>query len=288
MNDEGAVELIPVSAIRVINPRVRDKKRFADIVANIRAIGLKRPITVRRHGEDDYEVVCGQGRLEAYMALGQSHIPAIVTEYDRKQAMLASLVENIARRRLRAIDQIQAIRWMNDNGSSIEDIARKTGLAERYVQSILRLLNDGETRLLDAALHGRIPITIATKIAEAKDEDAQQVLMAAYEAGEIRQKTVAAFRRVLQQRKFFGKGESVRDGERKRKPSAEVFRNSYRQLANRQRVMIKKARSCEARLLALTAAFRTLMADEDFVTLLRAEKIGTIPKFLAARIKERD
>jgi ParB family chromosome partitioning protein len=281
-----SIEMIPVASIKIINPRARDKKRFAEIVDNIQRIGLKRPITVRKHGENQFEVVCGQGRLEAYMALGQTEIPAIVTTYDRKEAMLASLVENIARCRIRAVEQIQAIQWMQNHGNDPEAIARKTGLAEGYVKSILRLLKNGETRLLDAALHGRIPITIATRIAEAKDEDAQQILMAAYEAGEIKQKSVTAFRRIIQQRKFWGKDEANRSRDRKRRPSAEVFRNSYRQLAERQRVMIRKARSCEARLLALSAAFRTLTADEDFVTLLRAEKIGTIPKFLADRIKE--
>jgi ParB family chromosome partitioning protein len=285
-NQPTKVEMIPVNRIRIINPRVRDKKRFAEIISNIGSIGLKRPITVRRHGDDDYEVVCGQGRLEAYMALGQTEIPAIVSTYDRKEAMLASLVENIARRRIRAIEQIQSIHWMHEQGNDTATIARKTGLGEGYIQAILRLLKNGETRLLDAALHGRIPITIATRIADSPDGETQQVLMAAYEAGEIKQRTLDVLRKVIQQRKFWGKDDGNRHGDRKRKPSSDTFRNSYRQLADRQRLMIKKARSCEARLLALTAAFRTLTADDNFVNLLRAEKIGTMPKFLAQRIKE--
>ncbi|MDB6095549.1 MAG: putative transcriptional regulator [Verrucomicrobia bacterium] len=284
------IELIPISRIRVMNPRARDKRRFDAIVQNIAAIGLKRPITLRRHGKDadaHYEVVCGQGRLEAFMALGQSHIPAIVSEYDRKDAMLASLVENIARRPVRAIEQIKSIRWMKENGSDHDEIARKTGLGKPYVQSILRLLENGETRLLDAALHGRIPITIATNIATLNDDESQRILMSAYDAGEIKQKTLSVFKKLVERRKFFGKGCDDRPSrERVRKPSTEQFRSSYRQLAGRQKLMIKKARTCEARLLALTAAFRTLTDDEGFVNLLRAEKIGTMPKFLAERIRE--
>lgn len=282
-----SVELIPVNQIRIMNPRARDKKRFTEIVGNIEHVGLKRPITVRRHGDDHFEVVCGQGRLEAYMALGQTHIPAIVSGYDRKEAMLASLVENIARRPIRAIEQIEAIRWMKTQGNDLSAISRKTGLAERYIQSILHLLENGETRLLDAALHGRIPITIATRIAQTKDDDVQRVLMAAYDAGEIKQSSLPFFRQLIQHRKAWGKGYGDRSkSDRKRKPSSEVFLASYRQLADRQRLMVKKARACEARLLALTAAFRTLTADDNFVNLLRAEKIGTMPKFLAERIRE--
>ncbi len=40
------VEMIPTDRITVINPRVRNKKVFKDIVSNIAEIGLKRPITV--------------------------------------------------------------------------------------------------------------------------------------------------------------------------------------------------------------------------------------------------
>ena len=47
------VEMLPVERIRVMNPRVRDKKRFAEIVRNIETIGLKRPITVRQDPESN-------------------------------------------------------------------------------------------------------------------------------------------------------------------------------------------------------------------------------------------
>ena len=42
------IENIPISEIRVTNPRTRSKGRFQEIVASIAAVGLKRPITVSR------------------------------------------------------------------------------------------------------------------------------------------------------------------------------------------------------------------------------------------------
>jgi len=289
--DDGEVQMIPVSAIRVVNPRVRDAKRFEVIVRNIEQVGLKRPISVtpcRLPAPDGvaYDLVCGQGRLEAFLSLGQTHIPAFVKGFDRQTSLIASLVENIARRRVRAIDQIQSIKWMRDQGQGFDDIARKTGLGAAYVQDIVVLIERGEDRLLDAALHERIPISIATKIAETPDADVQRVLMEAYERKEFNQKTLTAFREVVQHRRSLGPGYTDgRSGPRVRR-SVDSFVASYRAQAERQRLLIKKARACEARLLAITAAFKVLMADEDFVTLLRAEKIGTLPKFLAERIGE--
>jgi ParB family chromosome partitioning protein len=66
--DADAIELIPIEQITVINPRVRNKKIFKEIVSNIADLGLKRPITVTRRDDVDgprYALVCGQGRLEA-------------------------------------------------------------------------------------------------------------------------------------------------------------------------------------------------------------------------------
>ena len=51
MNDQPdpeAIEMIPIDRVTVINPRVRNKRVFAEIVSNISEIGLKRPITVTR------------------------------------------------------------------------------------------------------------------------------------------------------------------------------------------------------------------------------------------------
>jgi hypothetical protein len=79
-----AVTLVPVNRIEVLNSRERNSKIFNDIVENIRAIGLKKPITVTKRptddGEPSYLLVCGEGRLNAFRILGQSHIPALVVD----------------------------------------------------------------------------------------------------------------------------------------------------------------------------------------------------------------
>src|SRR5277367_5602538 len=97
------IERIPIAKIRVVNPRYRNKVTFRAIINNIGEVGLKKPITVRRRtpAKDgtSYDLVCGQGRLEAVAALGSADVPAIVTEATRKDCYLMSLVENIARRR---------------------------------------------------------------------------------------------------------------------------------------------------------------------------------------------
>ena len=83
------VEMIPVDRVTIVNPRVRNQRNFREIVDNIAKIGLKKPITVTRRAEAGgpfYDLVCGQGRLEAYIELGQSEVPALVVTADPEEA----------------------------------------------------------------------------------------------------------------------------------------------------------------------------------------------------------
>lgn len=290
--DENEVALIPVQAIRIANPRVRERRKFEEIIRSISEQGLKRPITVTEakpgpDGQPVYDLVCGQGRLEAFVALGQSEIPAFVRRMSRTDGLVASLVENIARRRVRALDQIRLIQWMRGQGNSIEEIERKTGLSAHYLHGILKLLDKGEERMLDAVLLGRLPITVAVQIAGMDDEAAQRLLIEAYERKAMKQTTLSTFRRLLDQRKCFGKGYANDARLRaRRRTTADGLILAYKQETQRQKLMVKKARACESRLLSLAAAFRALLADEHFTTLLRAEDLDTLPKFLVERAQQ--
>ena len=97
MNSVQSIEIIPVGAIDVVNPRARNRRIFKEIVTSVAELGLKRPITVKRKegdGEPRYDLVCGQGRLEAYQALGQREIPAVIIDATNEDSAIMSLVEN--------------------------------------------------------------------------------------------------------------------------------------------------------------------------------------------------
>ena len=146
-------QLVPVDQISVVNPRVRNKKVFDEIVESISELGLKRPITVARRDQTDgphYELVCGQGRLEAYRALGQENIPALVIDASSEDCLVMSLVENLARRQHRAIDLLRDIEGLKRRGYREAEIARKTQLSLKYVRGVVRLLENREHRLLRA------------------------------------------------------------------------------------------------------------------------------------------
>jgi len=101
------VIMIPIEHIRVVNPRERSKRKFREIVTNISDVGIKRPITVRPRTDGVYDLVCGQGRLEAFKQLGQTSVPAIVRDVSEEDSLLMSIVENIARKKPSTMETVR-------------------------------------------------------------------------------------------------------------------------------------------------------------------------------------
>ena len=281
------VEMVPIDRITVVNPRVRNQRNFKEIVDNIAKIGLKKPITVTRRAEADgpfYDLVCGQGRLEAYVALGQTEVPALVVTADPEDCLVASLVENCARRQHKAIDLLQDIRGMEERGYSPSEIARKTGLTAEYVRGVSRLIAKGEQRLLRSVESGVIPVSVAVEIAEAEDQDVQAALSRAYEQGLLKGRKLLIARKVIESRRRRGKGLGTTDGKKRERVSADALVKAYREDADRKRSLIQRARTTKDRLLLIVEALRRLSREERFITLLEEEDLPSLPSNLAARL----
>jgi ParB family chromosome partitioning protein len=283
------VEYIPLDRITVVNPRTRNKRTFKDITESIAQVGLKRPITVTRRVEADgpfYDLVCGQGRLEAYEALGQTEVPALVVSADPEDCLIASLVENCARRQHSAIDLLQDISGMRERGHSLSQIARKTGLTLEYVSGVSRLFEKGEERLLRSVEARAIPLTVAVEIAEVKEHDVQRALQLAYENGTLRGRKLLAAKRIVEERRRRGK--QLRQPADKTQPTQKVspaaLIRAYQEDVDRKRAMIRRADAARDRLLLVTEALRRLTSSEQFTALIEDEELATMPENLALRL----
>lgn len=290
MTEEAAqeIELISVDLIDVLNPRVRPTRSFDQIKSNISAVGLKRPITVARrqqaHGTR-FDLVCGQGRYEAYVALGERQIPAVVIEADEHDCLVRSLVENCARRRRGALDLFKDIQRMKISGYTVGDIAAKTGLNANYVADINRLFDRGEERLLQAVEAGQIPISVAIEIAEADDAGVQKALTLAYEKKLLRGRKLMAVKRLIDRRRLYGKSFSSKYQKRQTALTSHALVKTFQQDVDRKRVLIRKAMATKDKLVFAAHALRTLFHDQQFQALLQSEGLETLPKNLASRIE---
>jgi ParB family chromosome partitioning protein len=151
---------------------------------------------------------------------------------------------------------------------------------------VSHLLKHGEERLLAAVEKGKIPLSVAMQIASADEEGVQRILCEAYEGKTLRGRKLQTVRRLIEQRRIRGK--RITQGNRKpgeQISSAETLVRVYRREADKQRLLVKKAQLTEARLLFVVSAFKKLFQDEDFLTLLRAERLDTLPAYLAEKIQ---
>jgi len=282
--------MIPIDRIDVINPRERNGKVFDEIVGNIKAIGLKKPITVTPRaatdGGEKFLLVCGEGRLKAFRSLGEATIPAIVVHVSDEDAFIMSLAENIARRQCRPLELLAGIHQLRDSGYTPKSIAEKTGLTTAYVQGVLTLLQHGEERLLIAVEKGTIPLTAALAIVGAGDDDKaiQAALQEAYESGKLRGKQLISARRIIERRHALGRSASRYMSSRRADVTTSSLVRTYEGEVERQKAMVRKAEFAQQRLLFVVGALQQLFADENFVNLLRAESLATLPKYLAERV----
>ncbi|MFM0428420.1 ParB/RepB/Spo0J family partition protein [Paraburkholderia aspalathi] len=286
----GEVRMIPVDQIEVINPRERNNRVFNEIVGNIRAIGLKKPIKVTPRatadGVEKYLLVCGEGRLKAFRSLGETTIPAMVVNVSDEDAFIMSLAENIARRQCRPLELLAGIRQLQEQGYASKVIAEKTGLTQSYVQGILMLLHHGEERLVIAVEKGRIPLNAALSIVSAGDDDTamQAALQEAYESGRLRGKQLMDARRIIERRKTLGRSAARNMSGKLADVTTSSLVRTYQHEVERQKSMVRKAEFAQQRLMFVVGALRQIFADENFVNLLRAEGLATLPKYLAERV----
>jgi ParB family transcriptional regulator, chromosome partitioning protein len=284
---------INVNRIRVLNPRTRSKRQRQTLLESIVAVGLKKPITVTprttQENKSDFDLVCGQGRLEAVQSLGHSTIPANIIHQSEDECLVMSLVENIARRNHSTLELLRDIQSLRNSGYSDRVVAEKVGLSLAYLENLMFLLDRGEERLIAAVETGTIPIAIAVHISRADDVEVQSALVDAYEEKTLTGRQLAIVRRLLSHRTRAG-GKALPSyggpsGSRPRELAPEQLRRLYVRESERQRVLAKRVELVHARLSFIVHALRELMREPEFISLLKQEGLTTLPRVLDQRIR---
>ena len=288
-NSNSTIKMLRIDLINILNPRVRNQSVFRDITENITKVGLKRPITVTSKSQiagKEYDLICGQGRIEAFLACGQTHIPAIVVTKTEEEALIMSLVENLARKQHRSLDLLHGVEILQKKGYDAKTIAKKTGLTASYVYTIIDLLERGEDRLIAAVEAGHLPFSVALSIANSPNDE-QKALQEAYENNQLRGRRLKLTKKLLEIRKLRGK--SIKNpsyhinGSKKNAStiSSQDVLKIYQKEVDRKRLLTRKANIADNRMLFIVEAFRRLFAEENFTTLLKAEGLTTLPKPIA-------
>ena len=146
---DSPFRMAPVGSIRpgAFQPRLNfDKERLAELTRAIQSQGIIEPLIVRRIDAPEadgprYELIAGERRLRAARAAGLETVPIIVRELDDRAALEMSLVENIVREDLNAVEEgLAFFRLVDHFGLTHDEIASRVGKSRPYVGNTLRLL----------------------------------------------------------------------------------------------------------------------------------------------------
>ncbi len=146
-NAGGQFRMAPVGSITpgAFQPRINfDKERLAELTLAIQSQGIIEPLIVRRIDapENDgprYELIAGERRLRAARAAGLETVPVVVRELDDRAALDMSLVENIVRENLNAVEEgLAFFRLVDHFGLTHDQVAARVGKSRSYVSNSIR------------------------------------------------------------------------------------------------------------------------------------------------------
>ncbi len=139
-----AVTLLPVAALQPgkYQPRTRmDQEALNALAASIRAQGVMQPILVRPVGNGNHEIIAGERRWRAARIAGLTQIPVLVRNVPDQQALAVSLIENIQREDLNALEEATGIdRLVREFALTHQAVADAIGKSRATVTNLLRLL----------------------------------------------------------------------------------------------------------------------------------------------------
>lgn len=117
-----------------------DETALNELADSIKASGVVQPITVRKHAER-FQLITGERRWLASQRAGKATVPAIVRQVSNEQAMEITIIENLQREDLNAVEQAHAYeRLSREFGLTQEQMAQRTGKDRSSVANFLRLL----------------------------------------------------------------------------------------------------------------------------------------------------
>jgi len=143
---KDAVATLPLGAIQPgkYQPRTKmGEEALKELAASIRAQGLMQPLLVRPVGGAGgrYEIIAGERRWRASQLAGLTEVPVLVREVPDEAALAMSLIENIQREDLNAMEEAAGLqRLVQEFGMTHEGAADAVGRSRSATTNLLRLL----------------------------------------------------------------------------------------------------------------------------------------------------
>ena len=117
-----------------------DEEALHELAESIRTYGVIQPVTLRRTGDDSYQIVAGERRWRASGLAGLTSIPAYIKEVEDQSVLELALVENIQRSDLNPMEIALAYKGLIDELQiTQDDLSERVGKNRATIANYLRL-----------------------------------------------------------------------------------------------------------------------------------------------------
>ncbi len=121
--------------------KIFDNEELESLAASINTYGLIQPITVRKMGENNYELIAGERRFRASRLCKMTEIDAFVIEAGNNKSACLALIENVQRSDLHFFEEAMAIgELIKEHNLTQEQVSKSIGKKQSTVANKLRIL----------------------------------------------------------------------------------------------------------------------------------------------------
>jgi len=115
------------------------REELEELCSSIKELGIIQPVLLRKDGSG-YELVAGERRFRAAKMAGLTHVPAFIKNITDSDLLEMSIVENIQREDLNALEEAEAFQQLiTEFNLTQEQVAKRVGKSRSAVANLLRL-----------------------------------------------------------------------------------------------------------------------------------------------------
>ena len=119
-----------------------DEEALGELAASIRELGIIQPLSLRKVGNDSYQIIAGERRYRAARMAGLTSVPAYIRTANEAELTEMALIENIQREGLNAIEIALTFKKLIDQYSLTQErLSERIGKKRATVANFLRLLH---------------------------------------------------------------------------------------------------------------------------------------------------
>ncbi len=147
-------------------------KKLEELAESIKTFGVVQPIIVAKK-DTHYEIIAGERRWRASKLANLKTIPAIIKDDEELENVHISIIENVQRENLNAIEKAQGYKdAIEKYNMTPEDFAKKIGKSKSSITDILEILNLDE-RVIELARKENLSEAGCKMLLEIEDKEKQ-------------------------------------------------------------------------------------------------------------------